>query len=78
MNIQIIVVAATLAATPASANPLKCSLTDYRALPGLTATAADDTLAVTWDGDKDTELRVRFAIDGGTPAILERDKWNAF
>ena len=40
-------------------------------MPGLTAAVADQTLAVTWDGDNGAELRLRFGIDGGTPTIQD-------
>ena len=30
-----------------------------------------DALAVTWDGDRNQELRLRFVIDDGTPTIQE-------
>ena len=53
------------------ADPLNCSLTQYKAAPGLAAAVADNTLAITWDGDNGAELRLRFAIDGGTPTIRE-------
>ena len=54
-----------------SADPLACSLAGYKAVPGLTAGVSGDTLAVTWDGAKNQELRLRFAIDGGTPTIRD-------
>ena len=60
-----------LAASTVYADPLTCDLTGYKALPGLTAAVADQTLAVTWDGDNGAELRLRFAIDAGTPTIRE-------
>ena len=58
-------------ASAASADPLTCNLGGYKATPGLTASAGDNTLTLTWDGDKNQELRLRFAIDGGTPTIRE-------
>lgn len=61
----------TLVASTLHADPLTCNLTGYKAAAGLTAAVNDNTLAVTWTGDKDTELRMRFAIDGGTPTIRE-------
>jgi hypothetical protein len=64
-------VALAFVASAASADPLKCSLSAYKASPGLAAGVADDTLAITWDGDKDTELRARFAIVGETPVIRD-------
>jgi len=58
-------------ASAASADPLTCNLGGYKATPGLTASAGDNTLTLMWDGDKNQELRLRFAIDGGTPTIRE-------
>ena len=40
-------------------------------MPGLTATVADQTLSVIWDGDNGTELRLRFGIEAGTPTIQD-------
>ena len=58
-------------ATAASADPLNCDLTGYRAAPGLTATVAGETLTLTWDGDRGQEVRLRLTNSGGTPTILE-------
>jgi hypothetical protein len=55
-------------AVPGTVN---CSLAAYKAGPGLIAAVAGDALAVTWDGDRNQELRLRFTIDGGTPTIQE-------
>jgi len=55
----------------AKGDQLNCSLAEYRALPGLTAVVAGDTLTVTWEGDRNQELRLRLTIDGGTPEIQE-------
>ena len=55
----------------AKADPLNCRLAEYKALPGLTATVAGDTLTVTWEGDRNEELRLQLAIIGGTPTIQE-------
>ena len=59
------------AATMVQADPLDCDLSGYRAQPGLTAAVAGDVLTVTWDGDEGSEVRLRFAIDSGTPTIRE-------
>ncbi len=59
------------AAAPASAEPLSCSLSGYRAQPGLTATLANDALALQWSGDRGQELRARFVVKQGTPTIEE-------
>jgi hypothetical protein len=56
-------------AMQAKADRLNCSLGAYRAQPGLAAAVTGDTLTVTWEGDRNQELRLRFAIDGGTPVI---------
>jgi hypothetical protein len=60
-----------LAATAAEADPLHCSMPSYRAQPGLTATAMDNLLSVTWTAEGGQELRLRFALEGGTPTIRE-------
>src|SRR5207248_11409130 len=68
------VVATLLVASVAasvSADPLTCTMSGYKATPGLTGTIADNTLTVTWEGDKGAELRMRLAIDGGTPTLRE-------
>lgn len=57
--------------TPASADPIKCDLSAYQAQPGLTATVADETLTVVWEGDSSNELRIRFEIAQGTPTLRE-------
>ena len=71
MRMAIATVMFVLVTSAASADPLTCSLTSYKATQGLTAAVSDNTLTVTWDGDKDTELRMRLAIDAGTPTIRE-------
>jgi hypothetical protein len=63
--------AATVLAVAASADPLTCNLNGYKATPGLAAGAADDTLTVTWDGDKNQEVRLRFTIESGTPTVRD-------
>ncbi len=60
-----------LSALVASADPLTCSLTDYRATPGLAAAVANDALAVTWDGDTGQQVRLRFTVNAGVPTIAE-------
>ena len=53
------------------ADPLNCNLGRYKASPGLTATVAEDALVLTWDGDKDQEVRLRLTINRGTPTIRD-------
>ena len=53
------------------ADSLKCDLAEYKGAAGLTAAVADNVLSVTWDGDKQQELRLRLTIEQGTPVIGE-------
>ncbi len=55
----------------AAPGDINCNLSAYKAASGLTAAVAGDALAVAWDGDKNQEMRLRFAINGGTPTIQE-------
>jgi hypothetical protein len=57
--------------TPAHAQNLTCSLTHYRSQSGLSAAVDNDTLNVSWTGDLKNELRLRLAINRGTPTIAE-------
>ena len=68
-----IMIAAALGclASAASADPLTCKLTAYKAAPGLTAAVADNTLTLTWDGEGSQELQLRLSINGGTPTIRD-------
>ena len=52
-------------------DPLTCNLAGYKALPGLTASVANEALTVVWDGEQNEQLRLRLAIDGGAPVIQE-------
>jgi len=55
----------------AATSPLNCNLSGYQGAAGLNAAATGDSLAVTWDDDRNQELRLRFVIDNGTPTIAE-------
>ena len=55
----------------AATSPLNCNLSGYQGAAGLNAAATGDSLAVTWEGDRNQELRLRFVIDNGTPTIAE-------
>ena len=54
-----------------SADPVQCTLADYKEAPGLKASASADTLTLTWQGERNDELRLHLAIVGGTPTIRE-------
>ena len=55
----------------ASADPLACSLAAYKASPGMTATVDGTALTLTWDGEANGEVRMRLAINNGTPTIQD-------
>src|SRR4051794_20274997 len=58
-------------AAAASADPLVCTMSGYKAAPGLSAAVAENVLTLTWDGDHAQEVRLRLAVDGGAPAVRE-------
>ena len=68
-RLTLITAAFALVTSALFADPLTCNLTGYKALPGLTAAVSDNTLAITWDGDKNREVRLRLTINNGTPTI---------
>src|SRR5690349_24592744 len=55
----------------AATTPVNCNLSGYQGSPGLNASSAADALTVTWDADRNQELRLRFVNDNGTPTIAE-------
>jgi hypothetical protein len=63
--------AALCLASVARADALSCNLTEYKPLTGLTATPSGDDLTITWEGTRTQPLRLRFAIENGTPVIEE-------
>ena len=68
----VIVAAAVLYLVPgAAADTLTCNLSQYKALSGLTASADAAALTLTWDGDRNQELRMRLGINQGTPTIQD-------
>lgn len=64
-------VVAVLLAPLLHADPLTCSFSHYKAADGLTAAVEQDTLVIAWTGEREVALRMRLAIDGGTPVIRE-------
>ena len=61
----------TLATLFIRAQAPACDMSDYHALPGLSASHGADGLTVTWDGERDRDVRLRLGIDAGTPTIRE-------
>src|SRR6516165_5323063 len=48
-----------------------CSMSGYQTSRGMSAAAARNELTITWDGDENQEIRLRLAINNGTPTIEE-------
>ena len=67
----LLTIAALLVSAASFADPLTCNLSEYKGSSGLNAAVANDTLTLTWDGDKEQELRLRFGVTAGTPTIRE-------
>lgn len=65
----VLLLSARVVLPPPSA--LTCDVHEYRSQPGLTAAVAENLLVVTWKGDRDSEIRARYAIDGGNPTIRD-------
>src|ERR1700737_9138 len=55
--------------TAVLADSVKCDMSQYTAVPGLTASVEQDLLVVTWAGQNGQDVRVRYALDRGTPTI---------
>ena len=68
--------------SPRPADPVQCSLADYKDTPGLKAVASAGTLTLTWQGERNGEVRLQLAVVGGTPTIRElavrkgSDRWS--
>src|SRR5438552_2439620 len=71
MTKALVTLVALLTAAASFADPLKCDLSHYKASAGLTASAEQDLLVVSWAGQGGAELRARYAIDGGQPVVRE-------
>src|SRR5215471_3734956 len=48
-----------------------CTMSEYKASRGMSAAAINNGLTITWDGDKNQEIRVRLTINNSTPTIQE-------
>ena len=58
-------------ATSTYADTLTCDMSAYKPATGLSASIADNVLTIVLDSERGEQLRVRFAIDSGTPTIRE-------
>ena len=50
---------------------LPCDMQEYKALDGLSASIRDDTLTLTWSGERDTALRLVLTVSEGSPRVVE-------
>ena len=66
MRIAFVAGAFALVSSTLYADPLPCTMTGYKALPGLSAAVTDNTLALTWEGDKNQDVRLRLTLANGT------------
>ena len=71
MRIAIATLMSLAAGSRLYADPMTCDVQAYKPTPGLSASAANNTLTVVWSGDRNQELRLRFGIAAGTPTIQE-------
>src|SRR5258708_13360939 len=55
----------------AAPGDISCNLSGYKSAAGLSAAVAGDALTLTWDGERNQEMRLRFAITAGTPTIQD-------
>ncbi|HEX6259291.1 MAG TPA: hypothetical protein VFZ51_01470, partial [Woeseiaceae bacterium] len=60
-----------LIAAKQSTAALNCNLTQYKPTAGLTSSLDAGVLTVSWNGQGTSQLRARFAIDGGTPTVRD-------
>ena len=55
----------------AYADPMRCDMSGYRSVSGITAALTANDLTVLWDGDRTQQVRLKLAIVDGTPTIQE-------
>src|SRR5712692_8038110 len=53
------------------ADAMTCDLAQYKSSSGLTAAMDQNVLAVAWTGQNGSEMRARYAIDGGQPIVRD-------
>src|SRR3989454_659410 len=59
------------AGTTPLADALTCDIAQYKASSGLTAAIDQNVLTVAWNGQNGSEMRTRYAIDGGQPIVRD-------
>src|SRR5215510_6614632 len=53
------------------ADAVSCDMAQYKASAGMTAAMDQNVLTVAWNGQNGSEMRTRYAVDGGQPVIRE-------
>jgi hypothetical protein len=57
--------------TAGAADALACDMAQYKSSSGLTAAMDQNVLTVAWNGQNGSEMRTRYAVDGGQPIVRE-------
>src|SRR5689334_20297266 len=52
-------------------DPLACDMSRYKAGQGPAATLDQNVLTVSWPGQNGSEMRARYAVEGGQPIVRE-------
>src|SRR5258705_10120791 len=53
------------------ADAMTCDMAQYKSIAGLTAAVDQNVLTVAWSGQNGSEMRTRYAIDGGQPTVRD-------
>jgi hypothetical protein len=54
-----------------TAQGVKCNMQDYKAVEGIRAESARSGVTLTWQGERQQELRAQFALRDGQPVVAE-------
>jgi hypothetical protein len=75
-SVALVWIASTAAVTGSGgaappADSLACDMAHYKSSAGLTASIDQNVLTVAWNGQSGSEMRTRYALDGGQPVVRE-------
>ncbi len=71
MRLQSTLFIALFQATVALCQGVSCDLNEYKPLEGLKAEVVADELQVTWQGERNQQLRAVFAVKNQQPLVRE-------
>ncbi|MDP9051439.1 MAG: hypothetical protein M3O31_12085, partial [Acidobacteriota bacterium] len=71
MKLLAVVMGLGMASGVGTAQGVKCSMQDYKAIDGLRATASGEGVTLIWQGEQQQELRGQFALQQGAPMVVE-------